>query len=173
MNNLLASSCRSVVQGSYCVTLGYLWLIKKQPYVIQNKCYWALSNLWTTRDCTVIRAVEIGHKNEVTERKKRSRVPPRSIFPIPRLKATSFPGPLRRDVKVGCICGRHHYLQTKFLLTNQICNEWIKQNNPAISGLGRKLTLFPFLDRKIWQVYFGSLRFAPRTPRELAGRLWF
>ena len=45
MNNLLASSCRSVVQGSYCVTLGYLWLIKKQPYVIQNKCYWALSNL--------------------------------------------------------------------------------------------------------------------------------
>ena len=27
MNNLLASSNRSVVQGSYCVSLGYLWLI--------------------------------------------------------------------------------------------------------------------------------------------------
>ena len=27
MNNLLASSSRSVAQGSHCVSLGYLWLI--------------------------------------------------------------------------------------------------------------------------------------------------
>ena len=27
MNTLLASSSRSVVQGSYCVSLDYLWLI--------------------------------------------------------------------------------------------------------------------------------------------------
>ena len=27
MNSLLASSSRSVVQGSYCVNSGYLWLI--------------------------------------------------------------------------------------------------------------------------------------------------
>ena len=27
MNNLLPSSSRTVVQGSYCVSLGYLWLI--------------------------------------------------------------------------------------------------------------------------------------------------
>ena len=27
VNNLLPSSSRTVVQGSYCVSLGYLWLI--------------------------------------------------------------------------------------------------------------------------------------------------
>ena len=116
---------------------------KKEPYVIQNKCYWALSNLWTTGACTIIRAFEIGHKNEVKKRKKRLRVPPLSIFPIPQLKATSFPGLVRRDVKVpvrsrqlkvASVRDITVYKHSFCYLANQVCNEWIKQNNPGISG---------------------------------------